>query len=84
MFLPNSPWWTIFDIGLLLWLMVQITLVALLTYAFVVLAGRVQPASRVAIALLGLGCMTALPIIPLLRVHEWSWGEWLTQVPLPT
>ncbi len=81
MFFQSEGLSSAMDARLLVWLVLQVTLVAMVTYSVVVLAGRATPASRAVVCLLGLGCMTALPIASLLQFYEWSWGQWLQATP---
>lgn len=74
-----DQWLKPVDSRLLMWIVLQITLVGLATYAIVALAGRATPAARAWICLLGLGCMTALPLVSMLQFYEWSWGDWLDE-----
>lgn len=65
------------DTGLLVWVLSQITVVAVVTHLLVSAMRRASPGSRVIVCGLGLFCMSLLPTVTMIRASAWSWGEWL-------
>ncbi len=67
------------DGRLLVWLLLQVSLVALVTYALIGSASNASPAARANVCLVGLACLTILPVVAISHMSVWSWGEWLSR-----
>ena len=68
------------DTQFMVWTLLQITIVATVSYAIVRLASNhTPPKTRATIAILGLICLATLTCVGMTRMFEWSWGDWIAR-----
>lgn len=65
------------DMRLVLWVIIQMTVIAVATYALILVARNTAPSCRAFVGIIGLLCMATLPITMLVQSRGWSLGDWI-------
>lgn len=73
-------WLDYLDTQFMVWTMLQITIIATVSYVIVRIASNhTPPKTRATIAILGLICLATLTCMGMTRLFEWSWGDWIAR-----